>query len=100
MDNLEDNLFNSVEEEISHWKSMAAKYKKCSEETQQELQEFQEASHEYEVELEAQLQQIEGRNRDLLSENNRLRMELDAIKHHSFIVFSLKKELECSESLL
>ncbi|KAG8432952.1 hypothetical protein GDO86_017280 [Hymenochirus boettgeri] len=80
MDNLEDNLFNSVEEEISHWKSMAAKYKKCSEETQQELQEFQEASHEYEVELEAQLQQIEGRNRDLLSENNRLRMELDAIK--------------------
>ena len=32
------------------------------------------------IELETQLQQIETRNRDLLSENNRLRMELETIK--------------------
>ncbi|KAE8579714.1 hypothetical protein XENTR_v10024159 [Xenopus tropicalis] len=80
MDDLENNIFNSVEEEIIYWKSVAMKYKTCSEEAQQELQEFQEASREYEAELEAQLQQIEGRNRDLFSENNRLRMELDGIK--------------------
>lgn len=30
--------------------------------------------------METQLQQIETRNRDLLSENNRLRMELETIK--------------------
>lgn len=51
-----------------------------AENTQEELREFQEGSREYEAELETQLQQIETRNRDLLSENNRLRMELETIK--------------------
>lgn len=44
------------------------------------MREFQEGSREYEAELETQLQQTEFRNRDLLSENNRLRMELESIK--------------------
>ncbi|GAB0196668.1 nuclear distribution protein nudE 1 [Grus japonensis] len=54
----------------------------CSraENTQEELREFQEGSREYEAELETQLQQTESRNRDLLSENNRLRMELESVK--------------------
>lgn len=51
-----------------------------AENTQEELREFQEGSREYEAELETQLQQIETRNRDLLTENNRLRMELETIK--------------------
>lgn len=51
-----------------------------AENTQEELREFQEGSREYEAELETQLQQIETRNRDLLSENNRLRVELETIK--------------------
>lgn len=51
-----------------------------AENTQEELREFQEGSREYEAELEAQLQQTESRNRDLLSENNRLRMELESVK--------------------
>lgn len=51
-----------------------------AENTQEELREFQEGSREYEAELETQLQQIETRNRDLLSENNRLRMELETMK--------------------
>lgn len=51
-----------------------------AENTQEELREFQEGSREYEAELETQLQQIETRNRDLLSENNRLRMELETVK--------------------
>lgn len=55
-------------------------YKQRAENTQEELREFQEGSREYEAELETQLQQIETRNRDLLSENNRLRMELESVK--------------------
>ncbi|RMC17748.1 hypothetical protein DUI87_05413 [Hirundo rustica rustica] len=51
-----------------------------AESTQEELREFQEGSREYEAELETQLQQTESRNRDLLSENNRLRMELESVK--------------------
>lgn len=51
-----------------------------AENTQEELREFQEGSREYEAELETQLQQTESRNRDLLSENNRLRMELESVK--------------------
>ncbi|XP_029431878.1 nuclear distribution protein nudE homolog 1 isoform X2 [Rhinatrema bivittatum] len=72
--------FSSVEEENSHWKELAMKYKQCAEDAQEELREFQEGSREYEAELEAQLQQTENRNRDLLMENNRLRMELESIK--------------------
>lgn len=80
MEDLEGNHFNSVEEETRYWKELAMKYKQCAENTQEELREFQEGSREYEAELETQLQQTEFRNRDLLSENNRLRMELESIK--------------------
>lgn len=60
-----------------------------AENTQEELREFQEGSREYEAELETQLQQIESRNRDLLSENSRLRLELEAVKVRGWeLVFS------------
>ncbi|XP_027695067.1 nuclear distribution protein nudE homolog 1 [Vombatus ursinus] len=72
--------FSSEEEEISYWKDLAIQYKQRAENTQEELHEFQEGSREYEAELETQLQQIETRNRDLLSENNRLRVELETVK--------------------
>ena len=53
----------------------------CSAETaQEELQEFQQMSRDYEAELEAELKQCETQNRDLLSQNNRLRMELETYK--------------------
>ncbi|NXP55926.1 NDE1 protein, partial [Heliornis fulica] len=76
----EGHPFSSGEEETRYWKELAMKYKQCAENTQEELREFQEGSREYEAELEAQLQQTESRNRDLLSENNRLRMELESVK--------------------
>ncbi|XP_069503225.1 nuclear distribution protein nudE homolog 1 [Ambystoma mexicanum] len=76
MEELGRSNFTSLEEEISYWKELAVKYKQCEE----ELREFQEGSREYEAELETQLQHTENRNRDLLSENNRLRMELESIK--------------------
>uniref|UniRef100_A0A3P8TSL2 NudE neurodevelopment protein 1 n=1 Tax=Amphiprion percula TaxID=161767 RepID=A0A3P8TSL2_AMPPE len=49
-------------------------------ESQEELQEFQQMSRDYEAELEAELKQCEGRNKELLLDNNRLRMELENIK--------------------
>lgn len=47
---------------------------------QEELQEFQEGSRELEAELEAQLGQAEHRIRDLQSENQRLKNEVDILK--------------------
>nr|XP_008765666.1 nuclear distribution protein nudE homolog 1 isoform X1 [Rattus norvegicus]XP_038942885.1 nuclear distribution protein nudE homolog 1 isoform X1 [Rattus norvegicus] len=72
--------FGSEEEETNYWRDLAMTYKQRAENTQEELREFQEGSREYEAELETQLQQAETRNRDLLSENNRLRMELESVK--------------------
>lgn len=53
---------------------------RSAEEAQEELQEFQQMSRDYEVELETELKQCEVRNRELLSANNRLRMELENYK--------------------
>ncbi|XP_072275083.1 nuclear distribution protein nudE homolog 1 [Pyxicephalus adspersus] len=92
MDGLTEETFHSLEEEVQYWKELSMKYKKCSEDAHEELNEFQEASREYEAELEAQLLQTENRNRDLLSENNHLRMELESIKE--------KYEKQHSESYL
>ncbi|XP_073915725.1 nuclear distribution protein nudE homolog 1 isoform X4 [Castor canadensis] len=72
--------FSSEEEEANYWKDLAMTYKQRAENTQEELREFQEGSREYEAELETQLHQMETRNRDLLSENNRLRLELETVK--------------------
>ncbi|KAM7332926.1 nuclear distribution protein nudE homolog 1 isoform X1 [Alexandromys fortis] len=75
--------FGSEEEEANYWRDLAMTYKQRAENTQEELREFQEGSREYEAELETQLQQTETRNRDLLSENNRLRMELETVREKS-----------------
>ncbi|XP_063171058.1 nuclear distribution protein nudE homolog 1 isoform X2 [Candoia aspera] len=80
MSDPEGRTFNSAEEEKSYWKELSAKYKQCAESAQEELHEFQEGSREYEAELEMQLQQLESRNRDLLSENSRLQMEVESVK--------------------
>lgn len=42
-------------------------------------------SRDYEAELEAELKQCESRNKELLSDNNRLRMELESIKVEQFV---------------
>lgn len=53
----------------------------CScEEAQEELLEFQEGSRELEAELEAQLSQAETRIKDLHSENQRLKNEVETLK--------------------
>ncbi|XP_061701693.1 nuclear distribution protein nudE homolog 1-A-like isoform X2 [Syngnathoides biaculeatus] len=72
--------FASLKEEVHYWKEQAAKHRQSAEEAQEELQEFQQMSHDYEAELEAELKVYETRNRELLAANNRLRMDLENYK--------------------
>lgn len=68
---------SAVNKHMAH----ALRMRVCSaEEAQEELQEFQQMSRDYEVELETELKQCEVRNRELLSSNNRLRVELENYK--------------------
>ncbi|XP_070684396.1 nuclear distribution protein nudE homolog 1-A-like [Pempheris klunzingeri] len=72
--------FASVAEELCFWKEQAERHKQRADDAQEELQEFQQMSRDYEAELEAELKQCEGRNKELLLDNNRLRVELESIK--------------------
>ncbi|XP_078257104.1 nuclear distribution protein nudE-like 1 isoform X2 [Rhinoraja longicauda] len=76
----ENPEFATPEEKIKYWKDLALKYKKSFQETREELEEFQEGSRELEAELEAQLEQAEHRNRDLVSDNQRLKLDLEVLK--------------------
>lgn len=51
-----------------------------ADEVQEELQEFQQMSRDYEAELETELKHCEARNKELLQDNSRLRLELENIK--------------------
>ncbi|XP_064843278.1 nuclear distribution protein nudE homolog 1-like [Oncorhynchus masou masou] len=72
--------FVSLEEEVDYWKEQTAKHQQRAEEAQEELQEFQQMSRDYEVELETELKQCETQNRELVTQNNRLHMELENYK--------------------
>nr|XP_057922075.1 nuclear distribution protein nudE-like 1-B [Doryrhamphus excisus] len=72
--------FASKDEEINFWKALYLKYKTNCQEAREELLEFQEGSRELEAELEAQLGQAEHRLKDLQSENQRLRSEVETLK--------------------
>lgn len=80
MGDVEDPVFESLQDELEYWKEQAAKHQQIAEEAQLELAEFQQMSRDYESELETELKQTEGRNKDLLSFNHRLRAELDNYK--------------------
>ncbi|KAG8230016.1 hypothetical protein J437_LFUL008457 [Ladona fulva] len=72
--------FSSKDEEIQYWKCLAAEYQKGMQEAREELDEFQENSRALELELEAQLEQVDKRNRDLCSINNRLQLDLETTR--------------------
>lgn len=80
-----------MEEELCFWKEQAEKHEQRAEEAQEELLEFQQMSRDYEAELETELKQCESRNKDLMSDNNRLRMDLESFKE--------KFEVQHSEAL-
>ncbi|XP_077590760.1 nuclear distribution protein nudE homolog 1-like [Stigmatopora nigra] len=72
--------FGSLKEELHYWKEQAAKHQQSANEAREELQEFQIMSRDYEAELETELKTYETRNRELLTANNRLRMDLENYK--------------------
>ncbi|KAM3864979.1 nuclear distribution protein nudE homolog 1-A-like [Diretmus argenteus] len=72
--------FVSLQDELAYWKEHAERHQQRAEEAQEELQEFQQMSRDYEAELEMELKQCEARNKELLSDNNRLHMELENLK--------------------
>lgn len=80
--------FSSKDEEIDFWRALSLKYKKGCEEAQEELLEFQEGSRELEAELEAQLGQAEHRIKDLHSENQRLKNEVETLKERLELQYS------------
>ncbi|XP_062388683.1 nuclear distribution protein nudE homolog 1 isoform X1 [Sardina pilchardus] len=80
MSDSEPPKFASIEDERDYWRDQAAQQQQRVQEAQEELQEFQQMSRDYEVELETELKQYETRNRELLNINNRLRMELENYK--------------------
>ncbi|XP_007886644.1 nuclear distribution protein nudE-like 1 isoform X2 [Callorhinchus milii] len=80
MDSEDNPELATAEEKIAHWKELALRYKRSFQEAREELEEFQEGSRELEAELEAQLEQAEHRNRDLVADNQRLKLELEALK--------------------
>lgn len=51
-----------------------------ADESQAELEEFQQMSRDYEAELETELKQCESRNKELLLDKNRLCIELENLK--------------------
>jgi len=72
--------FSCPADEITYWKGKADQWKKQADSSKEELDEFQEGSRELEAELEAQLEQMEIKNKELKSLTNRLQMENDQIK--------------------
>ncbi|XP_077426109.1 nuclear distribution protein nudE homolog 1-like isoform X2 [Vanacampus margaritifer] len=72
--------FASLQEELGFWKEKANGDQQRADEAQEELQEFQQMSRDYEAELETELKHCEARNKELLQDNNRLRVELENIK--------------------
>jgi len=79
---MEDNSpqFDSKDEEIAFWKSLAQDLKIRLSESRDELDEFQENSRELEAELEAQLEQQEQRNKELSHRLARFTTENEQIK--------------------
>ncbi|XP_019744726.1 nuclear distribution protein nudE homolog 1 isoform X1 [Hippocampus comes] len=72
--------FATLQEELGFWKEQANRHQQRADEVQEELQEFQQMSRDYEAELETELKHCEARNKELLQDNSRLRLELENIK--------------------
>ncbi|XP_025087747.1 nuclear distribution protein nudE-like 1 isoform X2 [Pomacea canaliculata] len=72
--------FANSDEEIAHWRSLSQKLKQDLEETKEEFEEYQISSRELECELEAQLKQIEKRNKELEANCGRLQTEVESLR--------------------
>ncbi|XP_031569596.1 nuclear distribution protein nudE-like 1 isoform X2 [Actinia tenebrosa] len=75
-----DLEFADPKEEAAYWKRLSQEYEQKWLEAREELDEFQEGSRELEAELEAQLEQAEARQRELLAAKARLEAENESMK--------------------
>ncbi|KAF2368185.1 hypothetical protein FHG87_001047 [Trinorchestia longiramus] len=72
--------FQNPQEEVRYWKNLATSYKKKYEESLQELEEYQSHSAELESELEAELEQSQGRCSELRHQVAKLATENESLK--------------------
>lgn len=72
--------FVSKDEEALYWKNLAQQLHRRKEDTERELEEFQEHSQLLEKELEASLEQAEKTNRELRQRNIRLATEVEQLR--------------------
>ncbi|XP_014673183.1 PREDICTED: nuclear distribution protein nudE homolog 1-like isoform X2 [Priapulus caudatus] len=72
--------FSSVEEEKNYWKEQTKNLQTEYNELKEEFSEFQIGSQELESELESHLEQLEKKNKDLLSSSARLQMDCETYR--------------------
>ncbi|KZC11800.1 Nuclear distribution protein nudE-like 1-A [Dufourea novaeangliae] len=72
--------FVSKDDEVRYWMDLAHQIHRRKEDTERELEEFQENSQLLEKELEASLEQAEKTNRDLRQRNTRLATEVEQLR--------------------
>lgn len=92
-------VFGSLQEELEYWKEKALEYRQSLEEVRAEFADFQESSRELEGELEAQLDQVEKSNKDLLhrvtrldDENEGLKNKLESQQAEAYVTISTLQE--------
>ncbi|XP_046736940.1 nuclear distribution protein nudE-like 1 isoform X1 [Diprion similis] len=72
--------FSNKDEEIQYWMELAHQLHQRKEDTERELEEFQENSQMLEKELETSLEQSEKANRELRQRNTRLATEVEQLR--------------------
>ncbi|XP_048510316.1 nuclear distribution protein nudE homolog 1 isoform X5 [Athalia rosae] len=72
--------FSNKDEEIQYWMELANQLHQRKEDTERELEEFQENSQMLEKELETSLEQSEKANRELRQRNTRLATEIEQLR--------------------
>ncbi|XP_044732559.1 nuclear distribution protein nudE-like 1 isoform X2 [Chrysoperla carnea] len=80
MDSDDVITFNSMEEELNHWKDLAQLYLIEKQELQREFTDFTDESQQLEKELEISLEHAEKSNKDLRQERERLQKEIESLQ--------------------
>ncbi|XP_069123354.1 nuclear distribution protein nudE homolog 1-like isoform X2 [Argopecten irradians] len=93
--------FATPQEEITFWRQTAEHFKQDLEEAREELEEFQISSRELEAELEAQLEQLENKNKELTSDRSKLQNENESLREKLETIqsSSYRKQTELEDEL-
>lgn len=93
--------FGTPQEEITYWRQTAGNFKHDLEDAREELEEFQISSRELEAELETQLEQLENKNKELISDRSKLQMENESLRDRleALQCNSYRKQTELEDEL-